>query len=192
MSLPLDLWWFRRNRSVWKLRIYKRVSIMDMLGNRELPHYQGPHRGRPVTPRSQFQNRCNPIVLIPNTVKSRINPNLHGWKIEHALKTPHVVFLPVVFLSFSFGRLSEINGMSQCTFLTSWPWPMTLNYGLDLDILPLDFHTKIQVCMSVRSAAIARQTQTETDTRCQNYYTHHVRDMGCMEKSVSRYVCYSK
>ena len=60
-----------------------------------------------------------------------------------------------------------------------WPrgldlWPMTLTYQIDLDILPLDLHAKIQVCMFVRSAVIARQTHThtyrETDT-----HTHDVK-----------------
>ncbi len=50
-----------------------------------------------------------------------------------------------------------------------WPndldlWPMTLTYELDLDILPLELHAKIQVCMSVRSARIVRRTDTHTHT----------------------------
>ncbi len=36
-------------------------------------------------------------------------------KPTYAMKTPHVVFLPV-FLSFFFGMLSVVNGMFQCTF----------------------------------------------------------------------------
>ncbi len=60
---------------------------------------------------------------------------------------------------------------------------MTLNYELDLDILPFDLHAKIQVRMSVRSARIARRTDRHTDTHThkqyQNYYTQHVRDVGC-------------
>ena len=44
---------------------------------------------------------------------------------------------------------------------------MTLTYILDLDILPLDFHAKIQVCMSVRSARRVRQTDGHTDTLTQ-------------------------
>ena len=39
---------------------------------------------------------------------------------------------------------------------------MTLTFELDLDILPLDLHAKIQVCMFVRSAARARQTDSHT------------------------------
>ncbi len=59
---------------------------------------------------------------------------------------------------------------------------MTLTYELDLDILPLNVHAKIQLCMSVRSAVRVRQTDGHTDThthththrQCQNYYTRHV------------------
>ena len=43
---------------------------------------------------------------------------------------------------------------------------MTLIYKLDLDILPLDLHTKDQVCMFVRSVVRVftdRQTHTHTD-----------------------------
>ncbi len=54
---------------------------------------------------------------------------------------------------------------------------MTLTHKLDLDILPLDLHAKIQVCMSVCSDVIVRRTHTQTHTRHQNYYTHHVRDL---------------
>ena len=38
------------------------------------------------------------------------------------------------FLRWPWTRLSEVNGMSQWTFLTSWPWPLT--YGLDLQTWP--------------------------------------------------------
>ena len=77
-----------------------------------------------------------------------------------------------------------------------WPhdldlWPMTLTYGPDLDILPLDLHAKIQVCMSVRLARIARRTNGHTDTRCQNCYTHHVRDVGCNKHGKMRWLSYS-
>ncbi len=61
-----------------------------------------------------------------------------------------------------------------CPQSVFWPgdldlWPMTLTFKLDLDILSLDLHTKIQVRMSVCSA---RRAITHTHTRCQNYYTH--------------------
>ena len=85
------------------------------------------------------------------------------------------------FFGFFFSRcidraLSEINGMSQWTLFDL----VTLTFDL-INILPLDLHTKIQVCMSVRTAGRVRRTRREpqTDRRCQNYYTHHVRDMGC-------------
>ncbi len=54
---------------------------------------------------------------------------------------------------------------------------MTLTFELDLDIRPLDLHTKIQVCMSVRlDVRVVTHTHTDTQThkRCQNYYTRHV------------------
>ncbi len=41
---------------------------------------------------------------------------------------------------------------------------MTLTFELGLDILPLDLHAKIQVCMSVRSSVRARHTHTHTQT----------------------------
>ena len=52
-----------------------------------------------------------------------------------------------------------------------WPsdlglWPMTSNFEPDLDILPLDLNTKIQVCMSVRLAmrvVLYRHTDTHID-----------------------------
>ncbi len=39
---------------------------------------------------------------------------------------------------------------------------LTFTYELDLDILPLDLHTKIQVCMSVNSA-VRVVTHRKTD-----------------------------
>ena len=60
-----------------------------------------------------------------------------------------------------------------------------MTYKIDIDILPLDLHAKIQVPMSVSSAAIARRTDGQTPKRCQNYYTQHVRDVGCNKKSLS-------
>ncbi len=58
---------------------------------------------------------------------------------------------------------------------------MTLTYELDLDILPLDVHAKIQVCMFVRSAVRVRQTDTHTDTQTMPKLLHptRLRDVGC-------------
>ncbi len=39
---------------------------------------------------------------------------------------------------------------------------MTLTFELDLDILPLYLHAKIQVCMSVRLAGRVRRTDGHT------------------------------
>ena len=42
---------------------------------------------------------------------------------------------------------------------------MTLTYNLDLDILPLDLHAEIHVCMSVRLVVrVVTHTQTDTHT----------------------------
>ena len=40
---------------------------------------------------------------------------------------------------------------------------MTLTFELDLDILPVDLHAKIQVRMFVRSLVRARHTDRRTD-----------------------------
>ncbi len=102
------------------------------------------------------------------------------------LKTPHVVFLPVVFLGFSFGRLWEINGMSQCTFLTLWPWPMTLTYELDLDILPFDFHAKIQVRTSVRSAYRETKGHTHRHMMSKLLHTLNRKSLTCFVRTKPR------
>ena len=65
-------------------------------------------------------------------------------------------------------------------FLTSWPWPLT--YDLDLLIWPRYLSTwppcknsSLHVCSFGQDS----ETDRQTDTRCQNYYIHHVRDVGC-------------
>ncbi len=51
---------------------------------------------------------------------------------------------------------------------------MTLIYKPDPDILPLDLHAKIKVCMSVRLSRIARRTDTHTQTISKLLHpTHH-------------------
>ncbi len=55
---------------------------------------------------------------------------------------------------------------------------MTLTHEPDLDIFPLDLHAKNQVCTSVCSVV---RVVTHTHTRCKNYDTCHVRDVGCNE-----------
>ncbi len=49
---------------------------------------------------------------------------------------------------------------------------MTFTFKLDLDILLLDLHVKIQVCMSVRSADRVRRTDGRTDTRTDRHADH--------------------
>ncbi len=48
---------------------------------------------------------------------------------------------------------------------------MTLTFELDLDILPLYLHAKIQVCMSVRFAKRVRQTDGHTHRQTDNVKT---------------------
>ena len=42
-------------------------------------------------------------------------------------------------------------------FFIAWPWPLILTCKLDLDTLPIDHHSKIQLWMSVRSPKRARR-----------------------------------
>ncbi len=91
------------------------------------------------------------------------------------METPHDASLPGPF------HFVSVNGTSLWTF---WPsdldlWPMPLTYQLGLDILPIDRHAKIQVRTSVCLAGIARRTGGHTHTWRQNYYTQHVRNVGC-------------
>ena len=58
---------------------------------------------------------------------------------------------------------------------------MTLTYELDLDILLPDFHIKV---LPGRESETDRQAHCDTHRQCQNYYTHHVRDVGCKEVEV--------
>ncbi len=87
-------------------------------------------------------------------------------KNAYALKTtPHVVALP-----FIYGvECIQFHTLLATLKNVFWPsdldhWPMTLTFELDLDVLPLDLHTKIQVCMSVR-LAVRVVTHTHTDTQ---------------------------
>ena len=106
-------------------------------------------------------------------------------------------------MSFFFGRMTQTQTESQKALRSQWDistyyfwphvldlWPTTLNYELDLDIHTLDSHAKIKVCMFVRSADRVRRTHTQTHRQthrqCQNYYTHHVRDMGCNDRKSKR------
>ncbi len=77
--------------------------------------------------------------------------------LAYALKTPYAVFLPVTFPSFFIGTSMGAQKRSQ------WNVLATLTYELDLYILPLDLHAKMQVRTSVYSAARGN-TQTDTQT----------------------------
>ncbi len=54
------------------------------------------------------------------------------------------------------------------------PWPMTLTYELDLDILSPDLHAEIQIRMSV-CLAVRVVTDMQTDIRTQATYDLHGR-----------------
>ena len=59
---------------------------------------------------------------------------------------------------------------------------MTLTFELDLDILPLDIHTKNHVRMSVRSALrVVTHTQTHRNTHTQTMskLLHPIADVEC-------------
>ena len=105
----------------------------------------------------------------------------------YALSTPHVIiffshiFKVIHFLGSCFHLWARRDIPSlRCPltlFLTSWPWPLT--YDLDLlDIISLDLHAKIQVCMSIHSAGIARRTDGHTHRHTMSkllHLTHHRR-----------------
>ncbi len=57
-----------------------------------------------------------------------------------------------------------------------------MTFELDVDILPLDLHAKIQFYMYVCSARRMGRTEGHMDRQCQNYYTHNVTDMGYNKK----------
>ncbi len=80
--------------------------------------------------------------------------------------------------SLLIDSFSEVNRMSQCTFLTSSPWPLT--YDLELQTWPRCSSTwppcKIKVCISVHSAGIARgQMDRQTAKRCQNTWCVNIK-----------------
>ncbi len=101
----------------------------------------------------------------------------------YALKTLHIVYLKVIILSLFFGRSTDNVLRSQWNILlTSWPWPLT--YDIDLQTWPRypsywppRQKSSLYVCPFSQDS----ETEPHTDTWCQNYYTHHVRDVGCNE-----------
>ena len=77
-----------------------------------------------------------------------------------ALKTPHIVFLPVVLLRPVDRQGSQKSMDSPNEHFRSHDQPLT--YELVLDILPLDIHAKIKVrCLSVPPES---ETDGDTDT----------------------------
>ncbi len=127
----------------------------------------------------------------------------YHWQEKHAyaLRTPHVViFLSHISdsLPWQLFHLFHLWGRGKIPslrwplthFLTLWPWPLT--YDHVLWTWPR-YHSNWPTCqnsslssMSVHSTEIARRTDTQTHTRCQNYYTGHVTDVGCKKHTVSK------
>ena len=113
-----------------------------------------------------------------------------NWCLNSTPKKKHICFentprrIPPGYSFFIVHRQGFQKSMER-QIEHFWPhdldlWPMTLTYELDLDILPLDLNAKIQVRMYVRSfTRVLTHGPTDTHTRCQNYYTHYVRDEGC-------------
>ncbi len=93
------------------------------------------------------------------------------------MKTAHVAFLPVVFLSFFFGRLLvlKVNVMFQCTFFYLWPWPWPITGPRYPCKWPPCQNSSLYACPFDWDS----ETERQTDKQCKNYYTHHVRDVGC-------------
>ncbi len=92
--------------------------------------------------------------LIQDWNYMRMNPQ--------TLRTPHVAaFLTVIITETIFQETFHWN--------VFWPrdldlWPMKLTFNLGLDILTLDLHAGIQICMSVRlGARVVTNRHTYTD-----------------------------
>ncbi len=102
----------------------------------------------------------------------------------HTFWTPHIVFLRVVFLSFHGRSIDKaLRSQWNASMNIFLPhdldlWPMTfVDLWTWLNFPPLDLHAQIKVCIFWLWLTVMRVV-THTDTQCQNYYTHHVRDVG--------------
>ncbi len=102
----------------------------------------------------------------------RRSPTIHIWC---RIWSPHHKFQigkpvaerQVSSVSVTSWRFFCITMMKSHKKNIFWPsdldlWPMTLTFELDLDILPLDLHIKIQGCGFDRSALRARYTHRQT------------------------------
>ncbi len=119
-------------------------------------------------------------------------------KNTFALKTPHVVFLSLPWqLSYIYTLLRARRKAIETTMkrfwpgdLNLWPWPSNLTWI----ICHLSSMPKFKfICMSVQPAEWDKRTpgdghthtQRQTDRKSQSYYTHHVRDGGSNEFSLT-------
>ena len=135
-------------------------------------------------------------TIVCNTIKVKTMIILTYFSLHvFDLKKPHMLWkhpTSYSYHSYSFFLVhrQDLRSQQNITENIFSPhdldlWPMTLTFKLDLVILPFDLHAKIQVCMSVRLARIVRRTDRRTDTRCQNHYTHHIRDVGCKNVAIN-------
>ncbi len=108
---------------------------------------------------------------------------MYNKKTAYALKTPHIVFLPVIYLNSFFGMsqddrvrvtmLSEVNGTFPWTFFDL----VTLTYDLGLLTWPR-YPSTWPPCQNSSPYVRLVECDGHIHRRCQNYYTHHVRDVG--------------
>ncbi len=129
-------------------------------------------------------------ICFENT--QRRSPTIHVWCrilqpgsfIESRLHLNQRFLVGIIYVGCFL--VSAVSLWSKNYF---WPgdldlWPMTLNFELDLDILPFDLHAKIQVCTSVRSAVRARQTDRQTHRKTMPKLLHPSLALGVIRNHV--------
>ena len=144
-----------------------------------------------ITFMNQSHNTC--ILKVKKCIRFENtpcrNPTIHVWgRMNNSF--PQMGSSIKITMSASLSLSCSLWSSSKITsgvFIKSnifWPgdldiWPMTLSFKLDLDILPLDLHTKNQVCMSFCSA-VRVVTDGWTDRHTDNVKTiTPVADTGC-------------
>ncbi len=131
-----------------------------------------------------FIKAFQPTFHYLQTWNEHVESNSFGETLRHSCKDRHEPFKKtaytlktpnVVFLNFFFARLSKVNEMSQCTFFylmtltfDLWPWPI---YSFTW---PWCQNSSLYVCPFGWDS----ETDRQTDTRSQNYYIPHIRDVG--------------
>ena len=107
----------------------------------------------------------------PRRIPTSHMPEFHLWQVHRQLQVT---------------RLSEVNGTSNWTFLTSWPWHLT--YDLDLLTWPRypstwpPCHSSLYVRLFTQESETDAHTQTDTHTHTDEVKTITPitsRDVGC-------------